>query len=376
MADTLTRDRLRSLAELRPGGRVLSVFLNLDPSEFATTAAKETAISSIISRAKELAEAEPNLDHEERAALREDVEKVRGVLETDDLADDGTRTVVVYASGLADILEVLRLPHLIDSQVIVDDSPFIEPLIEEEVSDRWWVLLANQRTARIFAGTTDSLEEIDFVGGSGHDQASGSQSRGQHSAEQATVGHIKTVADELFLLHKRRGVDHLILAGSDELRTTLAETLHPYLQERIAGHLTIDVEDSSVEDVRLSMAEVVEAFQRERERAVLDRLQQGVGTGTRATAGLDETLNALNEARVEILLLADDFHPPGFRDTSSGLITSEDRSGPVDQSALEPVKDVAEVASEKALEQDAQIMVIRYHDDVKEHGGIAAILRY
>ena len=80
-ADTITRGRLRRLAELRPeNGRVLSVFFNLDPSEFATPAARATEVNSVLTAAAHKVEALEGLEHGEHLALREDVERVRGVL--------------------------------------------------------------------------------------------------------------------------------------------------------------------------------------------------------------------------------------------------------------------------------------------------------
>ena len=50
--NTITRGRLRRLAELRPDhGQVLSVFFNLDPSEFATPAARATEVNSVVTAA-------------------------------------------------------------------------------------------------------------------------------------------------------------------------------------------------------------------------------------------------------------------------------------------------------------------------------------
>src|ERR671916_2092793 len=99
-ANTITRDRLRRLAEVKPEhGRVLSVFLNLDPAEFATPAARSTAITSVMTEAAHrVAEAE-GLDHDEREALRADVERVRETLTSGDIAHNGTRAVAVYACG-------------------------------------------------------------------------------------------------------------------------------------------------------------------------------------------------------------------------------------------------------------------------------------
>ena len=73
--------RLRRLAELHPErGKVLSVFFNLDPSEFATPPARATEINSVLTAAAHKVEEVDGLGHEERMALRADVERVREVL--------------------------------------------------------------------------------------------------------------------------------------------------------------------------------------------------------------------------------------------------------------------------------------------------------
>src|SRR5207248_11803562 len=47
------------------------------------------------------------------------------------------------------------------------------------------------------------------------------------------------------------------------------------------------------------------------ERVALERLEQGLGAGGRAAAGLDDVLEALNERRVELLLFEEGFRAPG-----------------------------------------------------------------
>src|SRR5215210_7094699 len=104
-SNTLTRGRLRRLADVHPDrGRVLSVFLNLDPTEFATPAARSSAITSVMTEAAHRVE-EVEADHEERTALREDVRRVRELLEGGDIAANGTRGVAVYACGPVGLLD-------------------------------------------------------------------------------------------------------------------------------------------------------------------------------------------------------------------------------------------------------------------------------
>src|SRR5688500_15484496 len=130
-ANSITRSRLRRLADVHPErGRVLSVFLNLDPAQFATPAARSSAITSVITEASRRVDAEQGLDHEERMALREDVERVRGAL-SGDIAADGTRAVAVYACRLADLLEVVALRHPLESRVVLERGAYVQPLVED-----------------------------------------------------------------------------------------------------------------------------------------------------------------------------------------------------------------------------------------------------
>src|SRR5215213_7585983 len=313
-ANTTTRGRLRRLAELRPErGRVLSVFFNLDPSEFATPAARATEVNSVVTAAARKVEEAEGLDHDELQALRADVERVREVLRGSDVASNGTHGLAVFACDPADLLEVVRLPHPIESRALVDDRPCVEPLVRNEASERWCVLLVNRRTARIFVGTADGLTETDRITDEvhqQHDQGGWSQANYERSVEQEKLNHLIRATDTLFTRFKRRPFDHLVVGAPQELVAEVEERLHPYLRTRLAGRLGIDVENSSAAAVQAATAEVVERHVAAVEREALDRMLQGIGRGDRGVSGLDAVMHALEQARVEILLLAEDFDAP------------------------------------------------------------------
>jgi len=350
-ANTTPHGRLRRLAELRPQrGRVLSIFFNLDPSEFGTPAARATEVNSVVTAAaKQVDEAEA-LEHEERQALRADVERVRAVLQGPDVASSGTHGLAVFACGPADLLEVVRLSHPIESRAIVDDHACVEPLVRNGSSERWCVLLVNRKTARIFTGTADGLEEIDRIEGDTHgqhDQGGWSQARYARSVEQEKLNHLGHALETLFARFKRRPFDHLVVGATDELVGEVEEKLHPYLRKRLAGRLGIDVENSSAGDVQTAAAEVVDRHVAAVEREALDRMAQGIGRGDRGVSRPEPVMEALEQARVEILLLAQDFDAPELDE-----------------------------AVEKAITQSAQVLVIRHHEDLVMHGGIGAVLRF
>jgi peptide chain release factor subunit 1 len=350
-ANTITRGRLRKLAELRPErGLVLSVFFNLDPSEFATPAARSTEVNSVVTAAAHKVDEAEGLSHDERQALREDVQRVRDVLRGSDVASNGTHGLAVFACGPAGLLEVVRLAHPIESRAIVDDRPCVEPLVRGGSNERWTVLLVNRRTARIFNGTADGLEETDRITDDvhqQHDQGGWSQSNYERSVEQEKLNHLMRATDTLFAQFKRRPFDHLLVGAPQELVGEAEQRLHPYLRARLAGRLAIDVENSSAGAVQAAAAEVVDRHVAAVEREALDRMHQGIGRGDRGVSRPGAVMDALEQQRVEILLLAEDFDAPELDD-----------------------------ALEKAITQSAQVIVVRHHDDLAMHGGIGAVLRF
>src|SRR4051794_21598416 len=111
----LSPDTLRRLAELRPGdGKVVSIYLNLDPTEFASGAARSTAINSLLDEAARAARAED-------ASVRADVDRIRDVFKGFDF--QGAHGVAVFACGGEQLLEVIKLPRTVENAVVIDDSP-------------------------------------------------------------------------------------------------------------------------------------------------------------------------------------------------------------------------------------------------------------
>jgi peptide chain release factor subunit 1 len=351
-ADTISRRRLRRLAEVRPErGLVLSVFFNLDPSEFGTPAARATEATSVLTQAAhKVEEAADRLGHEELQALKSDVERVREVLAGGDLAQDGTHGVAVYACRPADLLEVVRLPHAIESRAVVDETPRVEPLLRAGADEEWCVLLVNRKVARIFCGPATALTEVEQVEDDTHgqhQQGGWSQARYQRSVEQEKLNHLQNSLDALFTHFKRDPFRHLVVGAPEDLVSEVEDRLHPYLRERLAGRISIDVENTGPDEVRAAAATVVEQKVAAREREALDRMAEGVGRGGRGAAGIPDVMAALEQQRVECLLLADGFDAPE-----------------------------REAAIEKAITQSADVLVVRHHDDLEQSGGIGAVLRF
>src|SRR4051794_37246209 len=285
----LNENRLRELAGVHANGdsRVLSIFLNLDPTQFATPPARASEISSVIDDAHRRVREGNGLSHEEKKGLEEDVRRADSFLR--DLSPKGAHGIALFACGAVDLLEGIRLPRPIETRAVINDSPFVEPLVELLGSGGdWMVVLVNRQTGRLLRGDGHHFDELpaieDDVHGQ-HSQGGWSQARYQRSVDDDVMDHLKNVADAVFLRFKRASFNHLLLGGPTETLTEFEDKLHPYLRERLAGRLEIDVENSSADDVADSARAKIEQYTKKSEREALDRLQEGVATGRRGVAG-------------------------------------------------------------------------------------------
>jgi peptide subunit release factor 1 (eRF1) len=378
----LNKEKLRRLAQTRPdnGACVLSLFLNLDPSEFATPPARETEIRSLTDQAeRELREA-ADLSHDTKQGLKQDIARAREYLSGADFS--GAHGMALFLCGPAGLFETIKLPRPIQSRAVIDDSPYVEPLVDMGRRDSWAVLLVNRQVARMLRGTKERLEELppleDEVHGQ-HDQGGWSQARYQRSVDKEVQDHLKRTGELVLRRFKRVPFDQLLLGGPQEILGDMEERLHPYVRERVAGRIDIDVENSSADQVRDCAAAEIEEAERSRERQTLDRLVEGVQRGGRAAAGLGDTLGVLNERRVETLMLTYGFSAAGKLCPECGSVFADngDSACPADGAPLNTRADIVESAVELAIMQSADVLVMRHlGDELEPHGSIGAVLRF
>ena len=375
--------RLRELAVLKPeGARVLSIFLNLDPAEFAAPPARATEVRSVIDDAHRRARDANGLGHDERKALIADVERA-GEFLLIEFSPKGAHGAVVYACGPAGLFEVIRLPRPIETRAVIDDSPFIEPLADLVGRGSWLVVLVNRQTGRMLLGDRERLDEVnvivDEVHGK-HKQGGWSQARYQRSVDEDVQDHLRHVADAAFAHFKRTPFDHVLLGGPSETVAEFEAKLHAYLQQRVVGKFDVDVENSSPDEVHAGAGPRIAEYDAQHERDAFERLREGVSTGRRAAAGLEDVLEALNERRVETLLIPQGFEAPGCTCPSCGWVgTLDDGSCPADGTELDCRTNVTECAVELAFVQNAEVLIVRDEEHMRElqsFGDVGAVLRF
>jgi peptide chain release factor subunit 1 len=351
VADDVTHERLRALAGVRApeGARVLSVYVNLDPRQFATPDARATEIDSLLDEADRRArDADGALDHAGRTGLRRDVDRVRAFFSRE-FSAKGARGLALFACGAIDLFDALRLPCPVPHRVAIAGAPVIEPLAAVGPPTRWCVLLVNKRHGRALAGTRYELQETgdvyDWVPGRAREGGL-SEMRYERSVDEAARHHFEHVAEAMLQLLKRRPFDRLLVGAPEPEHSEVVDRLHPYVREKLAGRVEVDVEHATPEQVLAAAAEPMARDAERRAAAALDRLRAGIGRGDGAVHGGEAVRAALEQQRVEVLL---------YDDRADGAL---------------------EDAVRAAVLQAAEVVNLGDAEDLAPLGHIAAVLRF
>jgi hypothetical protein len=293
-ANDVTPERLRDLAEWRPpAGKVLSLFLDLDPSRFGTIPARSSAVTALLDAARHAID-DKTLPHQERTDLRADLDRVRDVLDPAGLPADGAAALAVFASRPGDLLEVLRLPRPVPSRAVVGEAPDVAPLVGLEERRRWCVALVSHGTTRVFLGPGHAIVVADEAHLGEFDRED------EHEAER----HLREVGARLLATLKAGRWERLLVGGPHERQAPFCELLNGEVRSRLAGCFDADVDGMTREQVSERVVEADERLDREELAALLERFRAGAVLQT-AVAGEADTHLMLEERRVEALLLAD-----------------------------------------------------------------------
>jgi peptide subunit release factor 1 (eRF1) len=254
----------------------------------------------------------------------------------------------------------------VEPHVAFDTSVHVRPLVAALPGDRWCALLVNRRTTRILLGDAAEFEELtrysDDVDGQ-HASGGIAQPRESRNIEQQVQRHIR---DTLDLVEQLRGAgrwQHLLIAAPDELHGAIEQALPDQVRRDFVRWIDCDVERATTTDLAARAHACIEEFEHRGMQRMLDVLLQNAGQHGRASLGIEATLRALNEHRVETLLLAEGFRRPGAICDHGDWLAPGSSACPVHGRTMRPVADVIEVAVEAALRSGARIVTVPRHEE-------------
>lgn len=375
------RETLRKLADWSTGGfPVVSLYLDVDGRRFPKRADYLARAEQLVHRAQELARAMEVRDHAQ--SVHRDAKRMWDFISGEFDRKGGVRGLALFGCSGMGLWEEVLVPGRIPERVVVGERPYLLPL--EALVERFetvCVALVDREKARLFVSALDRIEEVsdvlDEVPG-WHDQGGWAQARFQRHIREHIQRHLKHVAEILLRLFQGGRYQRLVLAGPDEVVAELERELHDYVLRTIVARTSLPV-TAAAADVLERVRELEEALERRREEEAVGRLVSEIeGDTARAVAGMDDTLNALEEGRVDTLLVAADLEVAGIRCPSCGHLGLREPSCPACGSATEETSDLVEEAVESALRQRARVEVVPQGlaAELARVGGIGALLRF
>ena len=179
------------------------------------------------------------------------------------------------------------------------------------------VLLADQQQASLSVidrADREQSVEIEGIDSAGkQSQGRASQRRDQHRADERVEAFARAAAEDARVVMDGAGIKILVLAGDEQISTTLRDALHESIRERVVGDVRLDV-TANERDVIEATLPIVERAEREREAEAVGRVQNGAGPGGGAVGGPVETVTALQAGQVMTLVMNEDFATPGWAD--------------------------------------------------------------
>lgn len=372
---------VREIIDFAPEGfLVTSFYLNTDGGEFPSDDLLETSFDSLIhtaeSRRKDI---EDSLSHDGKESIRGDLAKIRDFFANDFDRTD-TNGLAIFSCSGQDFWEVIQMPTRVDSRVVFGERPYLSPVAAFlSHSKPTAILLTDKQHARIFTMKAGEVREwTDFEDYVPQRSSKGgwSQMRYQRRSDNFRKHHVDHGAELVLKLLQHYPFDWLILGAEVQTENDLEQVLHPYVKDRVIGQISVRIDAEAAEIV-----EKARELREQKESSYIDDLmhqvQEFAGAGGRGTIGLADTIQALNEQKIHILLVQEGFSVPGAECKSCGMLMAEVvETCPACNEAATPVDNVADVAIQKALELGSLVEVATEFNKLEPIQCIGSIMYY
>ncbi|TMK83461.1 MAG: hypothetical protein E6G44_11740 [Actinobacteria bacterium] len=354
MPDTIDRPFLRKLAEWTSNGAPVStLYLDVDGRRYPRKQDYLVRAEQLVNHLKRDAAARG------RPASTSVARDVQRMMDWFTALERGPyRGVALFSCSEAGLWEEVLTPRSMPDRAVVADHPYVLPLEAlAETYETFCTVLVDREKARIFLVKMGRIREetdvFDDVPGQ-HDQGGRSQARYQRHIEDHVVRHLRHVGGVVLRYLDRVHFDHLILGGPEEVVAEFERGLHDYLKRRIVARLILPMTASAAEVLERSL-EVEEQVEAQQEREVVERLRAEAAAGRHAVLGLDPALQALNEARVDTLVVPLGMVVEGVRCPKCGWLGTSGRTCKACGGRTERVGNVVEDAVAKALLQSSRV---------------------
>jgi peptide chain release factor subunit 1 len=324
----------------------------------------------------------------ERESLERDLERISGYLETE--LQPSANGVAIFACSAGELFEAVQLSAPIERHSLyIGDQPHLYPLARiESQYPRYAAVLTNTNSARILVIATGEVvdeRELKGVKTRRNSQGGWSQARFQRHLENFHLQHVKEVVDVLDRIVQDEALEQIVIAGDEVVTPLLRERMPKHLAEKVIDHVRIPT-GAPVDEV---LKTTLEAMTRSDQASDVEAVDAAVGAyraGGLGVVGAEETLEALVQGQVDVLLInasVRDLHGLGSPSVQAAANDVGIEQPAVESTAAgeaaEEHPHVVRMADELILKARQTAARIRFIEDASllaPYGGVAALLRF
>jgi peptide chain release factor subunit 1 len=366
----LNESDLRELLGFYTPNLVLSLYLNTDPAEGIVDAYK-LRLRSLLKEVN----------------LPQDVSAVERYFNVD--YHWSGRGAVVFSSAAENFFRAYPLSVKFRSLVHVGERPLVKPLKDlMESYGGYGVVLVDKQGARLFHFNLGELTEQEGVLGEvvKHTKRGGASSfPGRRGGEAGRTDHMeetiernmKEASEFAVRFFEENHVRRVLIGGTDDNVARLRGILPKAWQSLVMGAFPMSMTATHPEVLARAMQIGQEAELRRTQRLV-DELITTAAKGTGAVVGLENTLEAVNNNKVQTLVVEEGFRSGGSECQGYGHLTIKDGEVcPVCGSQLISAGiDVVDLAVNSVMRHRGDVEVIPSSAGLEKAGHMGAVLRY
>ncbi|MDT0631140.1 peptide chain release factor 1 [Rubrivirga sp. S365] len=366
----LSADHLQRLNEAQStSAPIVSLYMELTPeARLGTT--WETTFKDLCERAVSDA-------GEQKKAVQAECDRIGEAL-ANGLPRTG-RGVAFFACEALGLFEQLGTAIALPNEVHVTDNPYVRPLARvRDENDRFVIALVSAHKSRFFFAQIGLVEEVyELEGQELFVTDFASKDQRQDMKADMKRAQARRSAHACNLIAQSLEARHVIHSATTDMEADFLDGLDQATRQRVAASFSCDINATSAE-VSDAAGDVQREVEAREELETLGKVQELLSS--RAVAGLDDTLDMLNQQRVMTLVVDDAETIPGGIDPTSGMLTTQtEGTYEATGGAVRAVNDLVELMLDKAMEQGATLELVRSkaaREALREHGPAAALLRF
>ena len=365
----LSESDLRELLDFSAEKPILSVYLSVDPAESITDAFKL--------RLRQMLKDVP---------YQQDVDTIERFIDHE--YDRTGRSVAVFSCYPEKYFRSYTLAVPVPNQVYLNDRPAVKPLADLlDAFGGYGVVLVDKQGARLFYFHLGELREQEGVMGEIIKRTKQGGASSVPGRRGGIAGRTRYV-DELIDRNMREAVEfavrffeenrvrRILIGGTDDNIALFRSQLPKAWQSLVIGTFPMSMTASHSEVLAKAMAVGSEAEQR-RENRLIESVITAAAKGGLGIVGIDETLKAIHDGRVQTLLVNEGYSETGYHCKHCGYLTTvEMNKCPSCSGEFEILPDAVEHAVMDVMRNGGVIEVIHNSPALEQAGRIGAVLRY